>query len=103
MATTQAPRSTKGHTAEIATAFFMLGLICGVAMTGYVLNAHLHAHPTASCRLPDPHTEFRVIVQSRNTADTLDETCSIEPRNPDEGRYKTMQRIIRRHKHADNQ
>lgn len=99
MATTKAPRTTKGHSAEIATAFFMLGLITGMATTGIILNAKVHDHPRTSCRLPDVTSEYRVIVQSRNKEDVLDETCSIEPRIPDEGRYKTMQRLIRRHKH----
>lgn len=48
------------------------------------------------CRLPDLGTEYRIIIQTRNANGGLDQTCSIEPIDLNEGRYKTMQRLLKR-------
>lgn len=50
----------------------------------------------ADCRLPDPVTEYRVIIQKRDEPGRLIETCSIEPRNNEEGPRATMKRLLKR-------
>lgn len=52
-----------------------------------------------ACRLPDVATEYRVIFQIRDGLGIIKETCSIEPRDQDEGRYETMQRLLKRERH----
>lgn len=62
---------------------------------------YVYVQPTTlDCRLPDVNTEYRIIIQSRNRPDQLLQTCSIEPRLGDEGRYKTLERLLKR-KHHD--
>ena len=65
----------------------------------YVSIYHTPEHKSA-CRLPDLNTEYRVIIQT-TTDHGLQETCSIEPRNPEEGRRKTIERLLRRAQKAD--
>lgn len=51
---------------------------------------------TSNCRNPDIETEFKVIIQWQDVNHRLHTECSIEPRNSKEGRFKTMQRILKR-------
>lgn len=47
------------------------------------------------CRLPDPDSELRVILETRDHAGNLTRRCYIEPRQ-DERTKETMRRILAR-------
>lgn len=51
--------------------------------------------PAMLCRLPDPLTEMRVIVETRDDAGRIDRRCYVEPRQ-DERPADTMKRLISR-------
>lgn len=78
---------------------FLIALFSIFAVLGFIF-AHLVTPAKSACRLPDLNTEYRVIIQT-TTDHGLQETCSIEPRNPEEGRHKTIERLLRRAQKAD--
>lgn len=50
------------------------------------------------CRPPDPRTEYRVSVEWCATRGECYRSCSIEPRDREEGPAKTMKRLLDRTK-----
>ena len=84
---------------------FFLELVGGLVLLVFLVvmgyGAWENAHkPTPTwpiaCRLPDIETEYRIVIQERDRDGVLHETCSIEPRDPLEGRFKTLQRLLKR-------
>lgn len=93
---------------RVIQTFFALLFFLGIGMLMYGAwisipqrSTFVYVQPTTlDCRLPDVDTEYRIIIQSRDVPDQLLQTCSIEPRLADEGRRKTLERLLRRKQHA---
>lgn len=84
---------------------------CAVALGALIVASHTMTfrdevateiryveRPHAGCRMPDPLTEVRVLIERRDDMGGLSQECVIVPRNREESPAATMQRLLNRKK-----
>lgn len=59
-------------------------------------NTRYVERPYPGCRMPDPQTEYRVLIERRDDVGRLSQECVVIPLNPDESPAQTMQRLLKR-------
>jgi len=82
-----------------AAVFMAAGALTGAidgAITAEERVKFFNHYSETDCRRPDPETEFRIYIEWCAARDECYRSCTIEPRDREEGPGNTMQRLLNR-------